>query len=69
MNKADFVNAVAAEAELSKTDAANAVDAIIEDYFEVEPDERRGALAALVPISDNQRGGVSSAESKGEAQG
>lgn len=30
MNKADFVNAVAAEAELSKTDAANAVDAIIE---------------------------------------
>ena len=30
MNKADFVTAVAAEAELSKTDAANAVDAIIE---------------------------------------
>ena len=30
MNKADFVNAVAAEAELSKTDAANAVDPIIE---------------------------------------
>ena len=30
MNKADFVNAVAAEAALSKTDAANAVDAIIE---------------------------------------
>ena len=30
MNKSDFVSAVAAEAELSKTDAANAVDAVIE---------------------------------------
>lgn len=30
MNKADFVNAVAASAELSKTDAANAVDAVVE---------------------------------------
>ncbi|MCB1568744.1 MAG: HU family DNA-binding protein, partial [Xanthomonadales bacterium] len=30
MNKADFVAAVAASAELSKTDAASAVDAVIE---------------------------------------
>ncbi|MFA5684197.1 MAG: HU family DNA-binding protein [Lysobacteraceae bacterium] len=30
MNKADFVGAVAAAADLSKTDAANAVDAFIE---------------------------------------
>ena len=30
MNKADFVAAVAANAELSKTDAANAIDAVIE---------------------------------------
>lgn len=30
MNKADFVAAVAAAAELSKTDAGNAVDAAIE---------------------------------------
>jgi DNA-binding protein HU-beta len=29
MNKADFISAVAAAAELSKTDAANAVDAFI----------------------------------------
>lgn len=30
MNKSDFVNAVASAAELSKTDAGNAVDAVIE---------------------------------------
>ena len=30
MNKAEFVNAVAAEAELSKADAGRALDAIIE---------------------------------------
>lgn len=30
MNKAEFVAAVAASAELSKSDAANAVDAVIE---------------------------------------
>ncbi len=30
MNKADFIAAVAASAELSKTDAASAVDAVIE---------------------------------------
>ena len=30
MNKADFITAVAASAELSKTDAGNAVDAVVE---------------------------------------
>ncbi len=30
MNKSDFVSAVASTAELSKTDAGNAVDAVIE---------------------------------------
>ena len=30
MNKADFISAVAASAELSKTDAGNAVDAVVE---------------------------------------